>query len=543
MSNHRHTRVAPAPSGTPDSAPARSAWLRLGFEQAESLERCPTGDCTDDTSRPTDLYCRVHSRFLPYSTDDPSKTRRFVVGLLRAAVLATFSLSAQLDTAIPLDVLGAFIGLALVALPLRQYRTNGPAVVLLWLLACAVRLLLLIHSTGFHKVVGTTLVAVFLLIAMWYLGELCAKYAVADVAYVHGVRSRLDEIENSGPLARRATGRATGVVAAAAAITPGALLMLAAMANGPDGWIARAPHGLRSWLLWAGVGGLLGTLFAAVVAGFLHGSPGVNTHFESRITLPTRPATITPSFTRANPRATVIDQLFYQLDLASRRAAAALVNLLRSAAYLAAVTLLRTAIWVQRQAVIMGRRIRATVVCAAQILRDAAVVYRVALGHTIRVLMIPVAAVAAAVGIITPTGQWLRLYLVAGQLSDLGGGLAGLAVLMVFTCVAWMALSGLSFADALNSAWFNVQVTIVQAMVLTAIGGTVVGLPGTLGHGRIHIGVLTIGLDVLLVLFYVQSRWRERHNNQHFTPEEPANVPRDAVPGSPSSGFTGGSRV
>jgi hypothetical protein len=521
---HRRARAAGSAPDRSAARPHRPFWLELGFEAPGSRSDCPEKDCVNDLDSPTDVFCRAHERFLPYATDEPGRLRWFVVNGLRSAVLGAFALSAELNTAIPLDLLGAVLGFVLLLMPLRHYPVTFDFAASLWGAACVIRLVLLIHGVIVRQVVTTSVAVGLALACTWYLGNLCVRYGTADPAFVHGAPPHLAaRIEDRSWLRRRTPGRAAGAVAAVAASAPGALLVLAVFTAGPSAWVWHGPHALRGWLLGVALSGALATLFAACVAGFLHGALTVGTAVDPLLEQPDRPRRITASRPSAPARgAGVFSHFAHQMDLAVRRIGTTMANLVRSIAYQFLRAAVRVANWSHRQAVIMARRIGATARCAALILRDAAVTWCAALGHTVRVLVVPIAAVGVAVTLITFGGHELLKYLVVGGAANLGGGVLDVALLAACTCVAWLALCSEPIDRALHSAAHNALRTFEHLVVLTGVGGLVVGLPGTLGHGRIHIGMLTLTLDVLMVSFAAYSYFRDRQHGE--PPADPADL-------------------
>lgn len=487
MSDTRGNGRAPTPRGLSETARHVPAWLRVGFESARERTGCTLPDCVDDNDSPTDLYCRAHSRFLPFATDNPGKTRKIVVNVLRALVLAAFPLAAQANTALPLDLLAAALGFGFFVLPLRLYPTTRLVAVELWIIACCVRVLLAIPDLDARRTLLTGVAGLTLLVFTLYFGELCARYGVADPALVHGAPRHLaPRIRERSWLRLRTPGRSAGVVAATAALTPGALLAAALLTADPGSVFWHAPHAVHSWLERTAGGDLLATLFAAAVAGFLHGALDVDTRVDEAFR-PPKPA----------------DESSLQI-----------VNVMNAVQYQVGLSLVRTANWTHRQLVIMGRRIHKTVKCTLQILRDAAITWCAALGHALRIVLVPVLCIAGAVGLIAPTGQQLLEYLVVGHLARLGYGLLGILAMSLLVCVAWIALCSEPLARAVHSARHNSMITGVWAGLFTAVGGLVVGLPGSFGHGRIHVGPLTLTLDIVFAGYFTVLQMRERRERR-----------------------------
>jgi hypothetical protein len=132
--------------------------------------------------------------------------------------------------------------------------------------------------------------------------------------------------------------------------------------------------------------------------------------------------------------------------------------------------------------------------------------------HSARMTILPIAAaVVAAAGVLTAAQLDLD-YLSHGALIDAGALLAVGALTTVAICLLWSAWSGLKTGKAANASARNVRALVVSGLACQAIGGWLLGLPGTLGHGPIRVGwftiVATIGFAAAFAWEYYSERSR-----------------------------------
>lgn len=505
------TAYHPRPE-TPDRAYVRHDdrrpwYLRLGEERVTVASGCPETACDPAPIKAHDLYCRTHDRLLPYATSTPTRARWFVVNLLRSLVCGVFALTAQIASPVPVMVLALLVGVAVLGLPLRHYPVGRAVAICLWLLICAVGTLAALTGTHGHRVIGTVSLA---LIALAWLGWVNA--AVTDAA--RGARTRAGRIRRPDG-GDRPGGRAAGVIASGLATVPLALAVNLLLAHGPSDWLLRLPE-VRGWLLVAACGGLCGALLVALLVGALDGWGRVDLRV-GQARLPARPAALrwTPVDRRwhgAPPRSFAgrlkvpALELRHQMATAALRCASFAVNVLRLTGHRAARAVVRMANFLFRQAVILVRRARMAVLRAGHALRVAAGVLAAAVPRSIRLVVLPVAVLVPAAVLVAPTAELTSGYLTSG-----GPGRLVLALLcalgsLALWTAAWAALTGEPFARTRDSALRTAELVLPQVVLLTTVGGWVLGLPGTLGHGRIHLGWLTLTLSALVVVFLVRAK-------------------------------------
>jgi hypothetical protein len=120
---------------------------------------------------------------------------------------------------------------------------------------------------------------------------------------------------------------------------------------------------------------------------------------------------------------------------------------------------------------------------------------------------LPTAALFLAAGSTSASaGETLR-YLVYGSVVALLRSSALAAVALTALTAAWITLANQPISRSWKSASRSASITAPYGLLLVAIGGWVVGLPGTLGHGRIHVGWVTIASSSLLVAAFVWSQF------------------------------------
>ncbi|MER6226116.1 hypothetical protein ABT189_37140 [Streptomyces sp900105755] len=489
-------------------APDRRPWyLRLGAERPVVASGCPESDCAPGAIEAHDVYCRSHERLLPFSTSAPTRTRWLVVNLLRAVVCGVFTVAAQTASTMPVTVLAVLAGAVVLALPLRHYPVGRTAALVLWALACAVTALAAVTGAHGHRIIGTVSLA---LVALAWLGWTSAR--LTDRADSGRTRSRRARRPNPDD---RSGGRTVGMIASGMAAVPVALLLSLLLGQGPAGWLLRLPA-VRGWLLMAAVGSLAGALLAALLVGALDGWGLVDLRTR-QATLPGRPAMLrwTPADRRwkgAPPRSfagrvqVLVLELRHQLVTAALRCAAFAANVLRLTGHHAARAVVRLANFLFRQAVILLRRARMSLICAAHVLGRAVRALVTTVPRSVRIVLLPTAVLVLAAVLVPVVARETTAYLTHGGPGRLGVAILGALACVLLCTVAWAAFTGEPFARTRDSALRTAGLALPHVVLLTTVGGWVLGLPGTFGHGRIHVGWLTLTLTALVLVFLVRAR-------------------------------------
>src|SRR6266516_2522569 len=118
-------------------------------EQPARTEPCPQDNCDHSKTLATDLFCGSHDRFLPFAQRWTTGSRRASIVAGAALIYGCFALAAQSGSWLPVFLVYALIGLAVVGLPLRVFPTTVRVAVAVWLVACAATLIY--HFTGPHS--------------------------------------------------------------------------------------------------------------------------------------------------------------------------------------------------------------------------------------------------------------------------------------------------------------------------------------------------------------------------------------------------------
>ena len=482
----------------------RRPWYRrLGEERPIVGSGCPETDCDPVPIEAHDLYCRTHDRLLPFSTSAPTRARWFVVNLLRALVCAVFAVTAQTASPVPVMVLAVPAGAAVLGLPLRHYTVGRVVAVTLWALVCAVSALAALTGTDGHRIIGTVSLALVTLAWLGWLGA--ATTDRADAA-----RGRTGRSRRPGP-----GGRAVGVIASGMATVPAALLVSLLLARGPSGWLLQLPSA-PGWLLAAAASGLAGALLTALLVGTLDGWGRVDLRV-GQAGLPGRPADLrwTPADRRwrgAPPRSFAgrvkvpVLELRHQLMTAVLSCAAFCANVLRLTGHHAGRAVVRLVNLLVRQTVVLVRRGRLSAVCAGSALRGTTRALLATAPRGVRLVVLPPAALVPAAALVPLVAERTRDYLTVGGPGRLGPALLGALGCVALWTVVWTALTGEPLARTRESALRTAGLVLPQVVLLTTVGGWVLGLPGTLGHGRIRLGWLTLGLTALVLVFLVRAK-------------------------------------
>jgi hypothetical protein len=477
-------------------------YLRLGGERPVVRSGCPESDCAPGPIEAHDVYCRTHDRLLPFSTPAPTRTRWFVVNLLRALVCGVFTVTAQTASPLPMTVLAALTGAAVLGLPLRHYPVGRAAALALWVLACAALTLTAVTGTHGHRIIGT--VALALVAAAW-TGWTSATLTDRAVGF-WGRRSR--------PVGRSG-GRAPGWIASAMAVVPAAALSSLVLARGPSGWLLRLPA-VRGWLLVAAVGGLAGAVLTAFLAGVLDGWGRVDLR-TAQAALPRKPALLRwrPADRRwhgAPPRSfagrvkVLVLEFRHQVLTAALRGVSFAFNVLRLTGHYAAKAVVRAVNLLFRQAVLLLRRARMSVLCAGHLTGRAAAMLLAEVPRGARLVLLPPVALVTAAWLVPVVAAGLTDFLADGGFGRLGAAaLSALGCLALWT-LAWAALTGEPFARTRRSALRTAGLVLPHVVLLTTVGGWVLGLPGTFGPGRMHVGWLTLALTALVLLFLIRTK-------------------------------------
>jgi hypothetical protein len=474
-------------------------------EEHERIEACSQSGCVGWRILPTDLYCVTHDRFLPFVRDWANNARIAAILVVAALIYGSFALAAELNSWFPLFVAYAMIGLGALALPLRLYSLTVRTTVLVWFVAYVATLTY--HVTGSDG--RAILVAILLLAAGCGLGLHVGVRSVQDA---------LDEdvVSNYDLRPRSVLVFVTGilVICVISGVVALSLVLLPQDISAGKSWLVSAS-------LIVAATALALSLLVTVVTGLVDGAPRVSLDTPAlRTWRGVVPVSWRARRTAIHPRRvhTVVDRMGDVLRRALIRLADALrissvaaartgVNLLLTAVKILVNSLIRCANAVLKVVVILFRGIVAGLASAWWLLSNATRLAFARLGYSMVTIGIPVAAIFVAAGSTSASaGDTLR-YLVSGSLVALFSFFAWAILGIVALTISWISLASQRLSPSLRSASRSASITAPYGLLLVAVGGWVVGLPGTFGNGRIHVGWVTIISSCLLTAAFVWSQF------------------------------------
>lgn len=528
----------------------RPWWLKFGAERPVRLEAgCGESTCDVAEILPVDIYCNTQDRLLRFPGAPESKQRLVVSLLGAAAICSTFVLAAESGNPLPVFLaLGALAGAASI-LPLRRYPTTWRVTALLSALTFVGAIVAYESETPAHRVMGSLLVG-SCAIAWWLMfghvalrGGWAGRIGGAEPTDAELVElAAADEDDWSAPdLFGRADSAGSsdeddsgsaeggdanarlepwaGAVVSLAGSVPVALALAASFTFGPVSWIARASATASMWLLVIAVGGALAALLIAVIAGAIeHGK--INDSVDpvgAKPGLDLGPSWKKPQpLTRPRPTgaidriAAIVPKLAYRLDNGVRRVLHATKRVGRRVAFRVLLAKYFLVNWVKRLFVLAYRQLAASLRTTGTVVLRAALLAAPSAVRATRVIVLPVSALCGVAALLLLAAQADRTYLVDGSLADLGVTVGTAAAAAVLAGLVWVALCGLPVGMVSAASTHTWTVSSANGLALLAIGGWVVGLPGTLGYGRIHVGWVTIGATMLLVGTSYATRDRKR---------------------------------
>jgi hypothetical protein len=474
-------------------------------EKPRQTKTCSQDDCVRERIVVTDLYCDTHDRFLPFVRDWSNTSRVMAIVTGAAVIYASFTLAAQLNSWLPLFAVYALIGLATVGLPLRLFPLTVRVAILIWLLACAVTLTY--HLTGANA--HTILITAIILAAMCGLGLHIG---------MHSVQVALDEkaVNNEAHRPRAVLALVTGAFTISAALSVAGLSLVLV----PRSLSVDAAQLTTGALIAAVTAFAVGWLVAAV-AGFIHGAPRISMDTAAiRSWRGWEPVNWRAARTALRQRQirSIVDRMGDVLRRAVIRLADALrissvasartaANFLMAAVRILVNILIRGVNFILKLIIIVFRAILAGLASAWWFSSSAVRLTILYLLYAIAVAGLPTATLfIAAACTSVAAGQTLR-YLIYGSLVALlqFGSLAVLGIAALAT--AWITLASQRLNSSLRSARRSASITAPYWLLLVATGGWIVGLPGTLGHGRIHVGWVTLISTGALAIAFVWSQF------------------------------------
>jgi hypothetical protein len=461
----------------------------FGFgERPAKPAGCGLPICDSAQILPTDLYCRDHDRFLPFSRLT-SAGRVFAVALVAFLVYGSVELTALLDSAVPVSLAYILVALGAIALPLRNFLTTCWVTVVLWLAISGLALSFQFTDTHFHAVTAAT----FLLVVMTATTLLSMFYA--------------------GPLDEDAVGIASGLVARGVIGVIGAVAIGFASALAGKAWRAEGlPVGRVAFFAAVILGA--GSIVTAIVGGFVHGAMRIRRDVRG-IQGPRRlkPVTWRVSVSSPRPRQgrSPIDRIAEVVTLALHRTSAMVTKALVSVCRVSVNFLLTAAnVLVARAVDLINWGVKALVLtlrCIAAGVADTIWLgYRALVSAVMSVLwaatfvLVPVGALAGAGLFLVGSAEETRRYIAAGSLSVLLRIIVLQLMALGLATVAWITLASQPWRESQRSAQRSANGTAPYLLLFVAAGGWLLGLPGTLGHGPIRVGFLTLTSTGLIVV-------------------------------------------
>jgi hypothetical protein len=468
----------------------------FGFgERPEEAVGCDIEEgCDAARIRPTDLYCQ-DDRFLPFSRMSGA-AKIFVVALVAFLVYGSVELTAQLDSAVPVNLGYILVGLGAIALPLRNFRRTWWVTAALWLAISGLALAFPLTDAHFHAVAA----AAFLLVVMTGTTLVSMFYA--------------------GPLDEDAAGIASGLAVRLLLGAMGALAIGFASPLADWVWQAQGPAIGRVAFFAAAILAA-GTLVTALVGGFVEaraersddppvrqiGSPEKPAREPRRTKAPTaRPARqgILDILGQVGDR---LEVMLWNVKEVIRTVS---IYVLRTVAYVIWKLVISLVNWVVKVLVLTWRYVAAgvkhTVRLGCNAVRDAVV----ALVWAAIFVLVPVSALAGAGLLVAISADETRRYIATGALSVLLQIIVVQFLALLLATVAWIMLASQRRRDSLASAQSSATITVPYLLLFVAAGGWLLGLPGTFGHGPIRVGFLTLTSTALIVVALVLRPWLNR---------------------------------
>jgi hypothetical protein len=467
-------------------------WERPGEQSG-----CGLPKCDKRLISPTDLYCHSHDRFLLFM-ELTSGERGFIIALLSVLIYGSVELTAQLNSVIPVDLSYTLIGLCVISLPLRKFAGTCWMAAVLWLLTSAFSLAFQFTGDHFRVVISTA----FLLI----LVSLSAVWAVSDADEASiAIHKRIP-----GPFpAGAASLIACGLIGAVASLVVG----LAAIGN------ARVWHGDESSITQgsfvAAACFMAASILVAIVIGFIFGTGRIRRDVPE-IKQPRRPRlkdwSVHLSPPTRRPVYNVVDRISEAAILAIFRTseivlkasvslARLTVNFLLIAMYILVRLLVAVANKIIRMVVLAFRTIVAAVAAAGRVFYRSCVSACEGIARVTVNLDLPVMTLAVASLLTAGAAEESRRYIVESSPRILLIVLVRVVIALLLATITWIALASQEWARSRRSAEHSAGRAAPYVLLFVAIGGWLLGLPGTLfGYGRIHVGWLTLTSTGLIVL-------------------------------------------
>jgi hypothetical protein len=486
---------------------------RITFERPLPSRGCAELDCDASSLASTDVYCIDHQTPIPLLGRMQSRSDWVVLNLGRIALLGAFPLAAQTESQLPLQVLFIVVGGIVLAMHLFRY----PATRRFEMIALGLFGLVFLSSGD---------------IPMWWRTLVFSTIAaIVFVAWAVGAHSKIVELQpSSGPSVKRAAAHfATAAMIGGTAVA----LMWLFLDKAPDALALAEGRHERSWLLFVAAGGWA-TVFAACVVGGLLDS-GTRIERDEAEPWSIRELHRTWSITIVRPHrrreADVIERsafavrmLFFRVFVAVARTVEATFDVALRAGLVAVRAAVCAVYYIQRELQLALRRLVACLAVSGRIALRALELFARTGAAAARSILAPAIALGGAAALLVSAGQPELNFLVDSAWSSLGMVIVlAFAAFMLLT-VAWVLAVAEDPLTALRSATRTAGLAAPGLLLFLALGGWLVGLPGTFGHGRIHVGAITLAATIALAGAYAWTRHRQPGD------QEAARVPGDVTP-------------
>ncbi|WP_159038774.1 hypothetical protein [Streptomyces sp. NRRL B-1140] len=398
------------------------------------------------------------------------RVNKWITLLVSVAICGAFMLAAETENILPLLAIGAFFGGIIVATPIWRDRLGWKVALTAWLIGCAVAIGLHFANMSTRQVVGLAVLAV--VVAGW-------------IMRFYGESSSMPESERTW----RSTVRAVGIFAA---ISIGGLIASLGLFVGPSEWYPSFSQALQWVLLLIAAGGAISALVVAAMAGFSHTSD-----------LPVRREAIRPE-----------RKYVHKSGQGSGSTPKAFNEMINRISVVVAVSIEN--LWANVKYTLR------IIVCAVQnFFSAAAMALRKSIQYgkgfaleSARVVLVPAVTVALAGWLLLVWSEQNLVYLVHGSFSSLFASIGSALGVVLALSVTWMALSGRPAGESMNAARASALYSLSPMLFLIAVGGWIVGIPGTLGYTRIHVGWITGGATLILIIGFIAGRKEFQHREK-----------------------------
>jgi hypothetical protein len=486
----------------------------FGFiEEPRSVETCPDPGCDPEATHTTDVYCRSHDRFLPAVGDWPNSARTTAMIVSAAILFGSFSLTAEFDSRIPMFLMLGLFGFGVLACLLRNFRMTVRVATAVWVAAVAAALIC--DAAGSHTD-GPLLAGLLVVIAC----------ALAAHAGYFSASSALDGAPLDTEERRGRPRWAIAFVSAVFAVSgTGALMYLALL-------VVPMPYSiddsrLGGAVFYVTVGALIIGLVFAIGAGIVDGPRRMSSHVPYIEDWNGFEPVNWPPRRRPVDRSPVVG-MNAKIDAIVRRTVTRIGNVFNLVVFAVAEKAVNTLFAVIRLlvnfliyvvnvvvnlVVLTSKAVVAAAVCTVWIVCGSV---RAAFRSIVNALMVagvPIVAIGLAAGLLPLLAEEVRRYLVDGSLGSLAAFIAVSFVGVISLTAAWIMLANQRFRVSLESAGRSAGTTGMYGSVLLPTGGWIVGLPGTLGYGQIHVGWVTLVSTTFLIASLVWFRLQRQGGN------------------------------